>query len=698
MQVQRVIDKFGNSGPNEETEVRFGRFSPRGFVPGIGVRAFQEIEAFMVKQPGWTRTTTFNSVEAKGNIRKIRKNSENIYEMKQKIDTVDVTYLGLRFAKSREQRSRALKNVWENNSNPVTYKKDRDRITFVKGGVRIDMTKPDQLEVEWKTVRSSPLVTINMLLAELRTIRKKSAIYNDFINLVGGRRFPGPLPRALTKELFSTRVLTKREYSVTDKADGERQLMFISKGRAQLISRKMDITVLDKPMNNLDNTVLDGEFYNNKFYAFDVLFIKGVDLRNDNLKRRLAQLDKVEGVLKKKFYFENGDTIYNLCGKVWDGRNKLPYPLDGLIFTPVNEPYYNDKILKWKDEPTIDFYYNGNKLYLAGGNPTKHMTFEEANSAISKDNTISPQLRKGLLDTPINGPPGVGEFAWRDNTFKMIRKRPDKEFGNRTPASDEAWEAITKPVTVEMLKRGPGNMRDFHNEIKRRLIMKYCKDKRVVDMGSGKGEDVRKYVDAKVKEVVGFDIIDEEYPHPPNMKFFKISPNGFDMASYVTGKFDVMNINFALHYFLRDKKLFKTLMNNVNRFIPSGGVIMATVLDGSQVWSSLKKGRLDREKFTIEKNYTNIEDINFNSKKFLFLGQKIKVFLKNTKYFSEGGITEYLFNFTKFMQIMDLLGFDVVEQGSFKDFCEDSKWCSRYMSEEEKEYSFKNMYFVIKRK
>jgi len=694
MQIQRVIDRLGNSGPNEETEVRFGRFTNRGFTPGIGVRAFQEIETFMSQQSGWARTTTFNTVFVKGNIRKISRNTENNYELKQKLETVDVPALGLRFAKSREQKSRALKNVWENNRNPPTYRKDRDRITFVSGDVRVDMTKPDQLEVEWKSTRA-PRATIEMLMNQLRIVRKKSAIYNDFIQLIGGRRFPGPLPRALTKAVFSGRALTKREYSVTDKADGERQLMYISKGRAQLINRKMEVTVLDKPMNRLDDTVLDGEWYNNKFYAFDVLFVKGVDVRQYNLKRRLDNIPG--GVEKKTFYFENGDdTIYTLCGKVWDNRRNLPYPLDGLIFTPVNEPYYNDKILKWKDEPTIDFYYDGRRLYLAGGNPTRHMTLEEADSDISKDPTISEDLRKGIL--AINGPPGVGEFAWRDNTFKMIRKRPDKEFGNRLPASNEAWEAISKPVTVDMLKSGPGNMRDFHNEIKRKLIMKYCTEKRVVDIGSGKGEDVRKYVDARAREVVGFDIIDEEYPHPPNMKFFKISPNGFDMSDYVTGKFDVMNINFALHYFLRDKKIFKTLMKNINKFIPSGGVVMATVLDGSNIWTSLKNGRINKEKYTINKNYMNIDDIAFNSKKFLFLGQKIKVFLKNTKYFSEGGITEYLFNFTKFMQIMDILGFDVVEQGTFKDFCNDSKWCSRYMSEEEKEYSFKNMYFVIKRK
>jgi len=47
---------------------------------------------------------------------------------------------------------------------------------------------------------------------------------------------------------------------------------------------------------------------------------------------------------------------------------------------------------------------------------------------------------------------------------------------------------------------------------------------------------------------------------------------------------------------------------------------------------------------------------------------------------------------------MEQMGFELVEMKSFSDICGDSEWCSRYMSENEKDYSFKNIYFILKKK
>ena len=47
---------------------------------------------------------------------------------------------------------------------------------------------------------------------------------------------------------------------------------------------------------------------------------------------------------------------------------------------------------------------------------------------------------------------------------------------------------------------------------------------------------------------------------------------------------------------------------------------------------------------------------------------------------------------------MEQMGFELIEMKSFTDLCDDSAWCKRYMSANEKDYSFKNIYFVLKKK
>jgi SAM-dependent methyltransferase len=292
----------------------------------------------------------------------------------------------------------------------------------------------------------------------------------------------------------------------------------------------------------------------------------------------------------------------------------------------------------------------------------------------------------------------VGEFKFDDNTFKLIRKRPDKQFPNGVDASNQAWEAISKPVTIQMLRVGPGAMRDFHSEIKSKMIMKYAKGKSVLDIGSGKGEDVGKYVKANSKPVVGFDIVEEEYPHPNYMSFYKMNNPVYRIKNFIPKeqKFDVVNINFAIHYFLRNKKSFESLIVNVHENLKKGGVLMATVLDGRLVYEALKgQNKYVTNKVEFSKKYNNA--LNFNSPKFKLLGQEVEVMVKGTKYFNKP-ISEFLFNFEKFLQIMEQMGYELVEKGNFKEFCSESEWCREYMTEAEKDYSFKNIYFVLRKK
>lgn len=745
----KALTNIGNGGQDIEREVRFGKFQGGRFTPGVTKRQF---DSAMTLFDGWNKKETKDEVlsrpaSEKQSIRRIKNSNGNeIYQIKEKIETIDVQSQGIRVSKSKEQTSKALRYVFTNLPSTKDYKQKRERTSFKKGNIQVDFTfQPDnrksqyQIEIEFDSPKEV-VKYIKLINDDLFNTRITGIVFAQYRELTGSARFAGPLPQTLTLAAFKKKVLSKSAYSVTEKADGERFLLFIDNiGGFNFISRKSDIKRLVgvPPRPDFAGTLIDGEFDVDKdvFYSFDILFANGKDVRRDHLKKRLTELFGLLVRLRnpfvkmKTFFLEqsgkiiqipsnkvtNFKNIYEAAGDIWSRRKNFPYELDGLIFTPVNEPYNTRNTFKWKDENTIDFYYDKNQIFLAGtkkngsygilpfsgvdGKGTFMSKGKEVKNLIFIDETIPENLRKGMLEYQIPGPPMVAEFKFEQNTFKLIRKRPDKEMPNGVDASNQSWEAIVNPVTDRMIASGPGALRDFHSEIKSRLIMKYAKGKDVLDIGSGKGEDVGKYVKANAKKVVGFDLVQEEYPHPNSMRFFKVNNPVYRVKNFINKneKFDVVNINFAIHYFLQNKKLFESLVVNIHENLRSGGILMATVLDGKKLYDALKgKNKVSTNAVNFTKQYNN--SLNFNSPKFKFLGQKVDVLVKGTKYFGNKPITEFLFNFNKFLSIMEQMGFELVEMKSFSDICADSEWCSRYMSENEKDYSFKNIYFILKKK
>lgn len=165
-------------------------------------------------------------------------------------------------------------------------------------------------------------------------------------------------------------------YTVTDKADGARNMLYISnKGLIYLISSSMNIMFSGaKTLNNdLFNTLLDGELishdkygkYINLYAAFDIYFINKEDVRSYNFipenkddtnrKFRLDILKDVIKNLKPTSIIENeispiridSKTFYPTYSEsnIFEGCNTIlsrikeglfEYNTDGLIFTPAN--------------------------------------------------------------------------------------------------------------------------------------------------------------------------------------------------------------------------------------------------------------------------------------------------------------------------------------------------------------------------
>ena len=208
------------------------------------------------------------------------------------------------------------------------------------------------------------------------------------------RDFIGPssctlqLKNVIEPDANSLEPNIRNNYCVTDKADGDRKLMYIGwqDGKVYLINTNMlvEFTGCIATDKTVWDTIVDGEHikYNvrkefiNTFAAFDLYHLAGKSVReldfapsdNDQVldpaneekdkkkQYRLQLLHKTIGSIKlksvipnteildfkatvKKFYpASNGKTIFDACNTVLIDVNDhiYPYETDGLIFTPMN--------------------------------------------------------------------------------------------------------------------------------------------------------------------------------------------------------------------------------------------------------------------------------------------------------------------------------------------------------------------------
>jgi SAM-dependent methyltransferase len=100
----------------------------------------------------------------------------------------------------------------------------------------------------------------------------------------------------------------RKDFVVTDKADGERHLMYISnEGKVYLINTNMDVIFTGSKTNNKEcfNTLLDGELIShdksgifiNLYAAFDVYFVKKQDVRNYTF----MLMEKEDNIYKSRY-------------------------------------------------------------------------------------------------------------------------------------------------------------------------------------------------------------------------------------------------------------------------------------------------------------------------------------------------------------------------------------------------------------
>ena len=195
----------------------------------------------------------------------------------------------------------------------------------------------------------------------------------EFIHHVWGSKdyFPGPQPISIEYKHFPT--LKGGEYVVCEKTDGERYMMvattFEGKPVCFFVNRAFDMIEVKIRLNKkvYEGTILDGELYQDTLMVYDALLVSGKPVGHMNLFQRLAEAENMmKGIIYMKFdkHRLKLKTFYSMRDYdhfMYEYLPKVEQKIDGLVFTPVNEPVRigtHETMFKWKprEKNTVDFH------------------------------------------------------------------------------------------------------------------------------------------------------------------------------------------------------------------------------------------------------------------------------------------------------------------------------------------------------
>ena len=257
-----------------------------------------------------------------------------------------------------------------------------------------------------------------------------------FINLLkeGGIEKYEDKPVTLSTE-YLDEVKTEN-YFVTNKLNGQRYFLYIIQGNIYLIYNngsknskiKSHVWLFGKTEIK-DTIIIDGEYFESKFYAFDMLSFNNQNYRYEPFNKRLGILQNCihyinnNNIIMKYFQFGNKvneiiSLMENTFKSNWDENN------DGLIFTNINSKYFdkNSKIFKWKFPHHQSIDVKIKFKYLEQNEYTFDiLTKNRENINVLFTNLVlksSTPLDENIIYEVA--------FDYKIKNFYMLRSRPDK--------------------------------------------------------------------------------------------------------------------------------------------------------------------------------------------------------------------------------------------------------------------------------
>lgn len=357
------------------------------------------------------------------------------------------------------------------------------------------------------------------------------------------------------------------------------------------------------------------------------------------------------------------------------------FKIDGLIFINSTANYNNTVNLKWKPAEflTIDFlaiYEPKSKTYILLNGIKQTMAnqfnirkYTENTQLINILQTLPIDINSDYIPVPFYNSlkPNILSYTTdkkiKDDLhghiielsldknmewiFHRIRYDRDMElkngtyYGNNYKVAETTLQTILNPLSIKDLvapystltkdlyfKKQDSDynyVKKFNNYVKNLLIQRYKNTELIVDLASGRGGDLNKYVNSGTKNLLflerDIDAIDETIDRKYNIltksssscnlvvlkmdlntdykKNIAHIDNNFDNMGIFTDQsisikkssISVMFCHFALHYLLQNEKSARNICAFIAYYLKKGGTFIATIFNGSDVFDLLKQNK-----------------------------------------------------------------------------------------------------------
>lgn len=330
--------------------------------------------------------------------------------------------------------------------------------------------------------------------------------------------------------------------------------------------------------------------------------------------------------------------------------------------------------------------------------------------------------------------------------WDMIKVREDRKFeqnyfGNDMVTAESIYQNYMIPFPLEHLWKPPlgyfqrqsDEIRDmwktrnyFQRFVVGSLISKYAQSSHwIVDLASGRGADLKRYIDSGIKNAIFVDIdkialselVDRKlsmaqasrgdrkssgmrvYTHAHDLKDkAETVMSHIEKFGFKKGEADFVMMNFAIHYLCDKTENIRNLAKLVNYVLKKGGVFVFTVMSGKSVFNAIKDINYSESlKFT-ENNVVKYEIKKlYKGTELSDVGQSIAVKLP----FRDDLVEEPICNIDHVISVFEKKGFDLQDNSSFSDMLhmfEKSKRDEFHkLSDDDIMYSTLHNYVVLKK-
>lgn len=606
-----------------EVEMRFGTFvdtlKGKRFIPGVPKEYFYNfLNVLLEKYPKIEPIKTITYINNEGIRISVGKKIE--IDKKTSIQNSDYPQWGVRIAVSLETKMNDLKNYPDYQNWP---KRNKTRWSFNIENKIVELTistTPSEkgqitayeVEVEYPSSQETMTRDYEVITSHMQKTSIKNILSDDSISLLI-KNFNNLLSNKETD--FFDRIENKpvsfdwsnvfygNKYFITPKLDGVRKRLFFDiNGVFEIVPGTRFARQISKPVK-FTKSIIDTEFYEGKYYPFDILVNEGTMLITLPFSYRLEALSNIYFDLFgiKPFYPGFYDGVEKSLN--WMKTNKS-MKFDGLIAQSDEPVYAGSQTMKIKplDELTVDLYTridekNQVRLYSWSGNSLKEENFSKPGEEESLKTTMGRYTVKNLkLPVKIKND-FIAEYRFIKEEPYLVYKgmRNEKINPNFHKVVASVYrDYFISPVSYDDLRdQTLMPWRKWASSVKRRVINDFVPaGGRVLDIGIGRGGTI--YDTAKrASAVYGIDP-DIKNLESLNQRFDDkllsnvdiINAKGQDtekIRKFIGTPVDVILSMFSLSFFYESQKDLNAFVNTCKESLIEGGRLVIMFMDGERV-------------------------------------------------------------------------------------------------------------------